>query len=814
MISKKEGQKKKGIALFEIMLMVMTTLAVAFVMQQSFGIVSARGSIVPSDDGKSWVVRQDGKDYAIFNEYTDAQEAVDRLNGLSGAGVSSGKTALETAPVKPAVTGVPTGVAGVSVIQKAGTTGWTATSTNGATINIEPNTVLAGETFLSDGSYKSITAVADGQGKYDIWADKGVFSEGTHLGTMSKEEADGLQKTLSGQAGITQLGKPLGGMDLMKSLGEGVAFAVGAFTLVQLLSGAFGATESMRMALSASAAMGVMAWKATAALTQGRTGTFWQGGGAMLVGVAAAIITFVLLYEDEKKELVSFSCEPFQPPLGGKQCEECNKYSFKPCTEYRCKSLGQACELLNAGTKDEACAWVNKYDTTSPIISTWKKPLYPNNLTYNPDTTRPSGLGSKIIKTGGTTTCLDAFTPLSFGVTTNEPSQCRIDYLHTNSYSNMTYMFGESNLFLYNHSQSMRLPAPESSTNLTGSPAFKNDGSYTLYVRCIDANGNENVDEYTFKFCVDKSPDTTPPVIETTSIISGSPVQFNISAVPIQVYTNEPATCKWSRTSKDYGDMENNMSCSGNLVKINSDLVYPCSGTLTGVKDKEMNAFYFRCKDNPQKADKDRNVMTQSYQLILRGSQSLNILNAGPNGTVYGSTDVAIVNLSVETDDGSDEGKAWCYYSDTGNSGDYIMMYETNNTVRHVQQLDLASGTYTYYFKCIDNGGNSAEDSTTFTVFVDKSMPLVTRVYKDTPDALKIVTDEDAECAYSFNSCNFNFDEGTKMIYNPVDVKNVHLAQWKDNAIYYVKCRDAYGNEPSPNQCNIIANAAKLSATS
>jgi len=358
----------------------------------------------------------------------------------------------------------------------------------------------------------------------------------------------------------------------------------------------------------------------------------------------------------------------------------------------------------------------------------------------------------------------------------------------------------------------MKLPSPASNTNLSGSPTLSNDGSYTLYVRCIDANGNENVDEYTFKFCVDKSPDTTPPMIVTTSIVSGSPVQYNVSSVPIQTYTNEPATCKWSRASKPYGDMENNMSCSNNMVKVNSDLVYPCTGNLTSIKDRETNTFYFRCKDNPTKAEKDRNVMSESYSLILRGSQSLNILEVAPNATIYGSTEITTVNLTVETDDGSDEGKAWCYYSTTGNEGDYIMMYETNNSVRHVQQLDLTGGTYNYHIRCIDNGGNRAEKNVTFTLFVDRAMPQITRVYKDNPDALKIVTDEDAECAYSFTSCNFNFNEGTAMIYNPVDVKNVLLAPWKSNAVYYVKCRDLYGNEPSPNQCSVVASAAKLSA--
>jgi len=42
MKKEKEEQKKRGIAIFEIVLTVMTTIAIAFVMQQSFGMVSGR----------------------------------------------------------------------------------------------------------------------------------------------------------------------------------------------------------------------------------------------------------------------------------------------------------------------------------------------------------------------------------------------------------------------------------------------------------------------------------------------------------------------------------------------------------------------------------------------------------------------------------------------------------------------------------------------------------------------------------------------------------------------------------------------------
>ena len=78
--------------------------------------------------------------------------------------------------------------------------------------------------------------------------------------------------------------------------------------------------------------------------------------------------------------------------------------------------------------------------------------------------------------------------------------------------------------------------------------------------------------------------------------------------------------------------MENPMSCSTGVTEINADLLYTCTTTLTGVKDRSENQFYFRCVDN------SNNTMEQSYPFTLIGTQPLDILTVGPNGTIAGST--------------------------------------------------------------------------------------------------------------------------------------------------------------------------------
>ena len=180
----------------------------------------------------------------------------------------------------------------------------------------------------------------------------------------------------------------------------------------------------------------------------------------------------------------------------------------------------------------------------SPIITTWLAALKPTGLTYTPDNAiRPPNRGVKIINSGKTE-CIAPFTPLEFGISLNEPAQCKVDYNMTRDYDSMSFYMGGSNYLRYNHTEKMKLPGPDVGQASDASPVLKNDGTYSLYVRCRDANGNYNVDAYAVSFCVDKGPDTTPPLIEEFSIPTQSYVQYKKDSIPIEAYVNEPAQCK------------------------------------------------------------------------------------------------------------------------------------------------------------------------------------------------------------------------------------------------------------------------------
>ncbi|MEK6859102.1 MAG: hypothetical protein AABX53_04295 [Nanoarchaeota archaeon] len=634
---------------------------------------------------------------------------------------------------------------------------------------------------LFSGRGKELTAPADGKvGTYE----QGVFGEGY----------TGLNHLVSGlmwgavAGGITYAVASLLGADdntaKAASIAVGIGTAIARFGFLQATESSFATPLFNTLGFGAGG-----------------------GGGAFLWGVGIAAVVFVLMYKKEKKQVVELACLPWEAPIGGADCEKCNNDPLKPCSEYRCKSLGQACELVNKGSSEERCVWVARNDVNSPTITPWRDVLTPQHR-YAPLETRPSALGTKIVSDQTGDGCIRPFTPLQFGLVTNEPSQCKVDTVSNTSFEEMGYYFGESNLFRYNHTQQLRLPSLDSIAVEGEALEVPTEGLYNFYVRCQDANGNVNVDEFVINLCVDKSPDATPPIIEATSITSGSPVSFGTQTVPLTVYVNEPAECRWSIQDKAYESMETNMSCSTHVYEQNARQQYPCQTNLTGVKDNAVNAFYFRCKDQPLKNESDRNTNQESYSFMLRGSQLLNILNVGPNGTFTGGTDVIPLNLTVRTDDGSDEGVAICSFSTSGDEGTFISMFETES-YQHRQTLTLSSGNYTYFFRCIDAGGNAASATTNFTVITDRTVPQVTRLYHDS-DILRLITNEDALCTYSLTSCNYVFTEGIEMRLVSSQQRFIHAAPWKPQQTYYVKCRDAYGNEPSPNVCSVIASASNV----
>ncbi len=577
---------------------------------------------------------------------------------------------------------------------------------------------------------------------------------------------------------------------------SGLNWAVYAYIGGQMLGSMMGLGEGGKKALSTSMAAGFGVGKALS--VYGQKGIFaegklnWLGANPEWAGIGVGALVFVAMYKTTETKIITFNCMPWQAPNGGNSCEVCNDAKL-PCSEYRCKSLGQSCEIVNEGTADEKCVYINPRDVNPPVI----KPNY-NELTtghkYKNVKSSPPGPGFEIVNIASKNGCLKAFSPLEFGLTTDEPAQCKIDFNHTTSFDDMTAYVGGSNLYLYNHSESFSLPGAK---KLMGSSfTLKNGKDMTFFLRCKDKNGNENLAEYAVNFCVDPSPDTTPPKIEATSIADGGCIAENTDSTDVIFYVNEPAQCRWSFQDQSYDLMSNNMSCSTSYNQVNAAQLFGCKANMTGIS-RDGVTYYVRCKDQPEKENKDRNENSESFQFNLRGSTGLVLKNLKPNTTVFGGVSPAPIELYAETLFGCNNGQAICEWSSDGFH--YIQFFDTNKKDGiHTQRLDLTAGKHSYHIRCTDAGGNIAESIANFSVDIDTNAPSVARVYEE-DGMLKLITVRDSECSYSLDNCDFSFSEGTEMPYGNT---TSHVTDWSEDNTYYIKCRDEFLNEGAG--CSIV----------
>ncbi len=612
---------------------------------------------------------------------------------------------------------------------------------------------------------------------------------------------------------------------------QSLMFAATAYGVGGFIGNMIGLEESGTEALQYAAAGGAFSYKF---LTHEALGGEWFSsltqGQAFGISLGISAVIFVLTYKKTKYERVEFSCEPWEAPIGGENCNECNEDPMHECTEYRCKSLGQGC-VYKEEEGEGFCYWKDEAQVNSPSIIPWENVLT-NNYDYTNTKPRPPSWGTEIVNTesgfGSSSDCIEPFTPIEFGIQTDIISQCKISYDETErNFESIDYYMGDSSAFKYNHSQLLSLPNQESLEDYANKSEnaeleINNGGEYEFYITCKSANGYYNEEPYAIKFCVKSGPDTTPPRIEEESIQSGSYVQHGVDSVPVSFYTNEPANCRWSKTDLVYGEMENSMECRNDMANMNSDMLYECKTELTSVKDEQINKYYVRCEDQPWADKGDRMQMTTSHEYVLEGTQPLNIKEGSlfpKNGeTVSGTTSVVDVEIGLETRNGADnQGTAECYFSIDNES--YNKFLETGSH-KHKQTQGLGEGTHNYYIKCIDSGGNQDTTSTTFNVYVDDDAPQVVRVLHES-NQLELITDEDSDCYYTSNDntkCDYDLGNDSianAMIHKPSDDLRRHFGEWDTDKNYYIKCVDfsepgTAGNKPAPTECSIIVKPTDI----
>ncbi len=530
----------------------------------------------------------------------------------------------------------------------------------------------------------------------------------------------------------------------------------------------------------------------------------WIASAFVMLGTWAS--KFLKRAQDRE---ITFTCKPWQPQSSGSDCTLCNNKDF-PCTEYQCRSLGTGCELINKDTDNPKCIHKDSMDVDPPTITPWD--VLPEGYKYYP---LPKGQYGVEIKFQNKE-CLPAFQPFSLGVELDKEGYCRIEFESTASFDDMESDFGGENYFKTQHSHIISFPGVANIQDYLDKleleekavSEIRNDGEYEIYVRCMAAtNGKANRDEFLFKFCIEKGPDTTAPTIRGFNWKDGAPIAYfgeeESREVNIQVYTNEPAQCKWSREEKSYADMENPLVCSNSLVTFNAQMSYACSGKLTGLENGKENKFYFRCNDN------FGNVNRQSKTLTLVGTQPLIIDSVSPDNIIIkGGTSPIKITLEAETSAGYKDGEASCSYSETRESGTYVQFTNTDSYI-HSTNRWLESGNYSYFIQCIDWGGNADTKNISFSVDVDTKEPVVVRAYHE-DNYLKIITNEEAECVYSTGNvgCDYDFDDGLSI--NSAEEGTEHFVDWDPDKTFYIKCKDDYGNQPYGG-CSIVVRAFEIS---
>lgn len=501
-----------------------------------------------------------------------------------------------------------------------------------------------------------------------------------------------------------------------------------------------------------------------------------KGTGKTLSGIGWVIAIGLLVkygLQDTMEATFDVECLPWVPPQTN-DCEECND-EMKPCSEYKCHSLGASCDLINEGTDEEKCVSLHPNDVVSPEISPLDEVFV--EFTYT-ERTEEGNKGIDINEE------IPPFKEIEIGIETNEPAQCKFSETPATEFESMTRYFGES-LYLYEHKATLSLPSElteDEYIELTG-------GQHILYVRCQDANGNVNNRDYFIRFTIDTSPDLTPPEIKFTSLGEQQYIAEDVNELPYSLYMSEPSECRWSNLDTDYELMSNQLVCSSSAFSTSSIYhgTYLCSSTLTNVSSLDVNNYYFRCKDQPGNEIVDSNVNKESFLFTTKATEALVMDEVGPTGTQYSSS----VSLTAETSEGAENGKAICGYADLEDVPVTEMIAFVNtNSSKHSQPLQLPLGSYTYYIGCVDSAGNTVYNETTFDVQVDEQAPSLVQIYADTVfQVLHLDFNEASTCEY--NDADFNYGEGSPMTGTNVTAHEASLTQ----QIYYVRCIDLYNNE-------------------
>ena len=489
-----------------------------------------------------------------------------------------------------------------------------------------------------------------------------------------------------------------------------------------------------------------------------------------------------------KKE-VEFTCVPQQPIASGDNCKMCNADPLRPCTKYRCQSLGAACILKDKDSTNPVCVAMDGNDKKEPIIMPWQKALDPGYKYME-----VQGTGFQIRTDDGK--CVPEFTKINFGLETEKLTNCKYDIVPDKKFKEMQN-FGKVG-FINNHADGIIMPSLSSLKNLTilennsdqnYSAQFLRDvmdGKYKIFVKCQDVWGNTNSRDFVVDVCVNKGPDLTPPKILDAIPKKDSYLKANVSSAAVTFYVNEPAECKYDYGTKPYDLLTYSLECQTNLWDY-TPLGWRCNGTVQNAT----SAIYVKCRDQPWEVESKRMTQSEAYEYHLLPSEGdLRIIQIIPeNGKVIiqGSEPFS-VDLKATIAGGVD-GTAECKYS--LNNGPKYLFFETNRAQQSQTFDAIMAGDYKVGIFCKDEAGNVVNATTRFSLQKDISYPILVRSFK-VGNNLDIETSELASCRFSTSGCGQIYSNSTSM---STGYSFSHRAESSAGTNYFIKCEDMFGNE-------------------
>ena len=525
-------------------------------------------------------------------------------------------------------------------------------------------------------------------------------------------------------------------------------------------------------------------------------------GFGIWAGIAAA-------NEDDCDQLaITYNCEPFVPPLTtGNECESCND-DPETCSSYRCHSIGINCQYYSSEAypdhpDDQRCQTIPD-DHLPPTILGIDN-IENTSFTITPPSTEISNTAySSEIKSGGIqyvtvgpasggAGCFNARDSLILTLNISEPAVCRF----TNSEENPGMSFGEmTNDFGYTTAVKQQILPGYRLPDLAGSNGQPDENwneTIKLFVKCQDIYDDITQASFGIQFCVGQGLDVTKPEVFSYEPENGKLTGFDTDSQGIKLVMSESAECKWSLENIEYSSMsnDNNFTClslSGSPV---TTVQEPSICTATLPISGDTNEFYISCRDQPWKALSESNTKNVKYTLN-RPSSKIQIKSISPDYNQEVSSIADTFEYEITTTGGGENHK--CIWSKTG----YKNMNPIPNrfvkgditSTKHTIHPYMSDGSNTIYVNCSDETGDTVSSELTVEISVDRSAPTVTRIWQD-QRTLHVATDENSECKYSTESCNFIWSEAPKMS-SDID----HTLSTTKGQTYYIKCEDKYGHRP------------------